>query len=262
MNMINIFREYIKYQLNAKRRHGIHSPFVYDFGDKCLKSTVSKDDLRVFKQLKLSFLKDNIPVRINDPYVPSGKSNQSLPIRRVIKMIEMDRRIGKLLFRISSYYPIKKGLELGTGIGLGTFMLSSGNKEANIITIEPNQDLFNFAKDNFPPSRKKNVEFINGSFIHYLKSQENSVPFDLVLINGNQLNINDIKKSLTLLEPLIHDETIILINGIRRNKETFEIWEELMNKSEYHLSIDLFRAGILFKRHHQEKEHFVIRLTP
>lgn len=261
MNMINIFCEYIKYQLNAKRRHGIHSPFVYNFCDKCLKSSVSEEDLHVFKHLKSVFLKDKTSVHINEAESSSGKLNQDFTIRQIIKKSGMNSRRGKLLFRMTSHYQVKNILELGTETGLRTYMLSSGNNEANIITIEACEDLFTFARSNFPSSRKDRVNFINDSFIHYLKSKENFPTFDFILINGSQWNINHIRESLSLIESLAHDETIILINGIRRSNEMFKLWKEIMNQPEYHISIDLFRAGILLKRNHQQKEHFVIRCS-
>lgn len=257
--MINILCEYIKYQLEGRRRHGIHSPFVYDFGDRCLKSFVSEKDLRVFKNLKSSFLKDQTSIQMNDDKTDSSEEVFSWSIRQISKMSGMNSKIGKLLFRLTSHYQGKNVLELGTDNGLGTYMLSSGNKEAEITTVEANQELYNFAESHFPSSRKNEVIFINDSFNHFLETHENTTSFDLVSVNINQRNIDCIEESLILLEALIHDETIILINGIRRNNELFKIWKKSINKSHYHLSIDLFRSGILLRRQHQQKEHFVIR---
>lgn len=259
MNMINILCEYIKYQLNARRRHGIHSPFVYDFGDKCLNSIVSDKDLQTFKDLRSSFLRDLTLVKINEPQTPLRKSTSTYSIREITKMAGINNKIGKLIFRMISYYPVKNALEIGTGTGQGTYMLSSGNRKAKITTIETNVDLFNFVKSHFPPSRTDKVEFINDSFTNYLNSQENSSPFDLVLINASPREMNNIKDILSHLEALIHDETIILINGIRKSNELFEIWKEIKTNSNYHLSIDLFQVGVLLQRNHQEKQHFVIR---
>jgi hypothetical protein len=41
--------EYIKYFLKSKGRHGFHSPFVYDFKDKCLKEKLNSDFLLLQK---------------------------------------------------------------------------------------------------------------------------------------------------------------------------------------------------------------------
>lgn len=259
MNMINIFREYIKYQSIAKRRHGIHSPFVYDFGDKCLNIVVPKDNLIVFRSLRTSFLKDQTPVQFNIDFNSSVPSEIISPICKYIKMNEVNEKLGKLYFRLTAHYRIHNALELGTNVGLGTYMIASGNKRTKITTVEPNQDLLTLAKSHFPSGNKENIKFIHDSFLHYLNNQKGSISYDLVVIDGNQWNKNNFEKMLELLKARIHDETIILIKNIRRSNEISEIWQECIKNPEFHLSMDFFSVGILLQRNHQQKEHFIIR---
>ena len=40
---MNLGFEYIKYQWKAKRRHGVHSPFIYDLTDKCFRKPISNE---------------------------------------------------------------------------------------------------------------------------------------------------------------------------------------------------------------------------
>jgi hypothetical protein len=60
------------------------------------------------------------------------------------------------------------------------------------------------------------------------------------------------------LESNIPNERIHFINGIRNNAVTLEKWSTLSNDFGYHVSIDLFNAGILIRRMHQQKENFVL----
>lgn len=69
-------------------------------------------------------------------------------------------------------------------------------------------------------------------------------------LNNNTDNyIEDNKK--------IHNETIVFINNIYKQKKT---WNSLIDKDKITVSIDLFYVGILFFRREQVKEHFKIRI--
>ena len=64
---------------------------------------------------------------------------------------------------------------------------------------------------------------------------------------------------LDLLAPTLHDETIVIIDDIRWSKDMLEYWKQFKEMERYHLTMDLFRMGIVMKRSHQQKEHFVIK---
>lgn len=51
------FIAYIRYRLKAKKLHGIHSPFVYEFQDKCL---LENTDLPLKDRLENYFGKENL----------------------------------------------------------------------------------------------------------------------------------------------------------------------------------------------------------
>jgi len=66
-----LFLQKIKYKLKAKNRHGIHSPFVYDFVEKILNGRWPNRELRYFlfwKQAKLTSKQSLIIERIASYY--------------------------------------------------------------------------------------------------------------------------------------------------------------------------------------------------
>ena len=65
---------------------------------------------------------------------------------------------------------------------------------------------------------------------------------------------------LELLTDRIHEQTIIILDDIRWSDSMYDAWKKIMNNPKYHLSIDLFRIGIISLRPGQEKEHFTIKL--
>lgn len=261
MLMIYLIREYIKYCLIAKNRHGVHSPFVYDFNDNCLSLPIPKFEYQVFKKLKASYLKNNTIIDVTDLGAGSKKLNQQRAISQIAKISGSSDKYGKLLFRLVAHYQPKEVLELGTSLGLGTYMMAAASENIRITTIEGCKNTFEIARRTFPSSQNIKVEFINNDFISFLEnlsSLENSPRFDLVFIDGDHKS-ESLFKQLDLLNPFIHDETIIVLDDIRWSKDMLFAWNNLVKGHEYNLSIDLFKIGILLKRKHQEKEHFVIR---
>lgn len=256
--MLTLIREYIKYCLKAKRRHGIHSPFVYDFGDKCLNLPIPEYEYGMFKSLKASLLKDKTLITVTDLGAGSKKLKQQRTVQQIAKVSGSTDKYGKLLYRLVAHYQPQHVLELGTSLGLGTFMLAAGGENVGVTTIEGCQKTYDFARRGFPSAQHHKVKFVNSSFIDYLKTKEESPIFDLVFIDGDHQS-KSLAEQLKLLERHMHDETIIVLDDIRWSKDMRQGWNKLVESDEYHLTIDLFKVGILIKRSHQQKEHFVMR---
>ncbi len=58
----------------------------------------------------------------------------------------------------------------------------------------------------------------------------------------------------------LHNNTMIVINNIHANTKNEALWQHLLGKTVFTVSIDLFHCGVLFLRKEQEKEHFTIRI--
>jgi len=256
--MIYLVREYIKYCLIAKNRHGIHSPFVYDFNDNCLSTPIPEFEYQVFKGLKKSFLKNHNKIDVRDLGAGSKKLNKQRTISQIAKVSGSNDKYGKLLYRIVAHYQPKEVLELGTSLGLGTYMMAAASEDIHITTVEGCENTFEIARRSFPSSQHIKVDFINSDFITFLKNLRNHPPFDLIFIDGDHKS-ERLLKQLELLAPYMHDETIVLLDDIRWSKDMLKAWSLLVKDADYHLTIDLFKMGVVLRRSHQQKEHFVIR---
>ncbi len=254
---MKIVFEYIKYRWNAKGRHGIHSPFVYRFVNECLTQKLSKE----FKQIRTSvFRKFKYDARqINVKDFGAG-SKKLLPQRKVSSIFRNSSSTGKyaeLLFQLSSFKCPKNILELGTSLGIGTMHLHYGCPEAAIYSIEGCPKTLEVAKENFIGDKSK-VHFIQSDFHSFFKDLINK-KYDLVFIDGHH-DGKALISYLDLLRNYIYEETIIILDDIRWSDSMYESWKEIINNPKYHLTIDLFRMGIIALRPGQEKEHFIIKL--
>lgn len=257
-----ILVDYIKYYFIAKGKHGTHSPFVYDFIDKCLSIPIKKEDLDLLKQWNKNLLSDHREIEIKDYGAGSKKLGTRRKVSQIFKVSSSGKKYGALLYRITQHYQPKNILELGTSLGTGSLFLHLGNKNASITTVE-----------GCPQTAQKAIEHLNkvvktdkiesDSYQIINEKFENAIerltkPQDLIFIDGNHQS-EAVLKLLDLLHQHIHDETIIIIDDIRWNNDMRILWETLKEDQNYHLTMDLLRMGIIMKRHHQKKEHFVIR---
>jgi len=252
---MNIFWEYICYRWRAKGRHGTHSPFVYDFVDKCLRIPIDEKTQQSFKKYYQSLRTSDAALNITDLGAGSKLLSSERKVRAVAKVSGTHDSYARLLYGIANYYQPKSTLELGTSLGLGTFMIAQGYPDGKLITVEGCPETYKFTHNQL--SDLKNVSFVNSTFTDFLAS--NSEYFDLVFIDGDHRGAR-VLQMLDALKDYTHDETLFIIDDIRWSADMLEAWKSLEKNQDYHLTMDLFRMGIIARRPHQEKEHFIIRV--
>lgn len=81
-----------------------------------------------------------------------------------------------------------------------------------------------------------------------------TVPFDIVYAN------KECKPFKSISASYVHNNTMLLIEGIYTSKEKTILWNKLKKQEEVRVTIDLYHCGIVFFRREQAKEHFKIRL--
>jgi len=84
-----------------------------------------------------------------------------------------------------------------------------------------------------------------------------NIPYDIIYANWNQTAV--------IMDPSFipknsNNSTLILLEGIYKNKEVNALWKTLIQRDDIHVSIDFFYCGALFFRNEQKKQHFKIRI--
>ncbi len=255
---MNLALEYIKYRWNSKGRHGTHSPFVYDFVDKCMQISLDENFLEEREKLFKSLKVDNRTITIEDFGVGSKKLSNDRQISQLFKISSSKGKYGDLLYQLSAFYKPKRILEFGTSLGIGTIHFSKGNSDSNIVSIEACQATRNEALANFKKLNCNNIESIHATFISFLESYSGE-KFDIVFIDGHHDGVA-LKNYLEQLNPFTHNDTLFILDDIRWSNSMFSAWKEICNSQDYHVTMDLFRMGIILKRTQQVKEHFVVAI--
>jgi predicted O-methyltransferase YrrM len=204
-----------------------------------------------------SLATDRSKFEINDLGAGSKTLRKTRSVRELFKKSSSNGIYGRLLYQLSKHYRPQWTLELGTSIGLGTVHLKGGYPEGQVITVEGCRNTLRAAERQFDFWNFSHLTSIESDFDSFLE-RKNSLRYDLVFIDGNHTSQATLRY-LKLLEPQIHDETLLVLDDIRWNEDMWSCWNQLIHDETYHVSIDLGRMGILMKKSTQTKEHFVIR---
>ena len=252
---MNILKHYLKYKFTAKGRHGIHSPFVYTLVDQCLRKKMPPSAANAFLTYISKLKANHKKIAIVDLGAGSHKLSNERKVSSIAKVSGTGIKYGKLLYKLVAFYQPKRILELGTSVGIGTHLMHLAKKDAEIHTVEGCPNTLEVAKQALTEAKVNNIHFYSSSFVEFLKSC--SLTFDFVFIDGDHRG-ESLLQQLELLQPLIHDETLIVLDDIRWSDDMYKTWEKIIHSTNYSLSIDLFRMGIIARRPKQFKEHFVV----
>lgn len=250
---MNLIAEYIKYRLKAKKRHGIHSPFVYELSDQVFRHQISYNDLTIIQMYRNQLKRDQRIIEVRDFGAGSKKMGNQRKVSSIFKTSSAGN-FGKRLYQLSNHFKPTRVLELGTSLGFGSLHLALGNPGAEIISIEGCSNTAVVAAEML--KNHKNIDIRIGQFSEIIPSL--SGQFDLIYLDGHH-NGQATLDYLAMLESHIHNESLIVLDDIRWSADMFEAWNSLVNHDKWHVTIDLFRTGIILNRDFQEKEHFFVR---
>jgi predicted O-methyltransferase YrrM len=255
---VNIVLEVIKYRWIAKGRHGTHSPFVYAFTDECQRIPMDVDVVEGLKRIEATYTASKEIIDVNDQGVGSHRLSHRRLVKDIYRVSSSKGKFGRLLFQISRYYSPKKILEFGTSLGVGTYCLAKGNPGAEVVSIDACRETQSAARHMLEGAGIENCTLINATFDHYLSTAQHE-SFDFVFIDGHH-DGEALLRYLSALKPLTHSDTIFILDDIRWSASMFEAWQKIIDDSDYHVTMDFFRMGMILRRPQQRKEHFVVKV--
>lgn len=147
---------------------------------------------------------------------------------------------------------------MGTSLGVGTQHLALGNPDCQIVSVDACSETQKIAREYAEQNKIDNVEFVTSDFLSYFQQLENKT-FDLVFVDGHH-DGKALEEYLRILDQFTHDETVFILDDIRWSDGMFATWKKLLENERFHLTMDLFRIGIVLKRTHQHKENFTIKM--
>lgn len=254
---MSMARRYINYRRQAKNRHGVHSPFVYDLIEKVFKPK-GWQNREAIKSLRKELLRDHSQISINDLGAGSRVDNgASRKVSKLVKVSATPLKEAGLLQRLVDFLGCKSILELGTNLGITTAVLASAKCKPHVVSIEGAPKLAERAVKNLE-KLNLNVQIISGSFEEKLALALGDLEkVDMAYIDGNH------RKEPTLayfneISQKIHNDSVIVVGDIHWSDEMEEAWEEIKKNALVRVTVDIFDVGLVFFRREMTPEHFTI----
>ncbi|MEM9678909.1 MAG: class I SAM-dependent methyltransferase [Bacteroidota bacterium] len=257
--MLYNIQSYIKYKLNAKNQHSVHSPFVYDLVTQCFYDKTTYTDYSRFSTYRNYLLQSDETIEVTD-LGEGGKTQrtQKRNVRDIMKIAASPKKAQNLMYRLIRHLDIASILELGTSLGNATYAMALANPSAKITTIEGCPNISRYTSQNLKNRDIKNVEFLTGDF-NSVFHELNQTTFDLIFFDGNHNEKATINYFETLLERSNND-SVFIFDDIYWSRGMTRAWNYIKAHPKVTVSIDIFFWGIVFFRKEQAKEHFKIRL--
>ena len=263
VNLVFKLTSYISFLYKSKNHHSIHSPFVYNLVTKCIYDNKPKENYDILKKYRQSLIQNKKLIHVTDFGAGSKvfKTNKR-KISSIAKTAGISKKRAELLYRITQYFKPKSILEIGSSLGLATFAMAIGNKNANVTGLEGCPETAKHSQLQLEQFDLENITILTTEFSDYLSSTEiQSSPekFDLIYFDGNHTKFATLKFFELLLTTITND-SIFIFDDIYWSSEMAQAWNIIKKYPKVTVTIDTFQWGIVFFRTEQAKEDFVIRI--
>jgi predicted O-methyltransferase YrrM len=250
---------YLGYLLTSKSKHGVHSPFVFDFTTQILnKANRDIHKYHKFEHLRYRMLRSKSVVEMED-FGAKGPRKYSIRLSKLVRNASKMAKYSRLLHVICQRFQPTYCIELGTNVGISALYQASALSEGYLFTLEGSTACVEIANYNIERAGLQNIQVVPGEFDVMLPKVLEKLPrIDFVFFDGNH-SMDATLKYFEMCKKKAHNNTIFIFDDINWSMEMQECWEIIKRDKDVQVTIDLFVMGIVFFRKEQEKEHFKIR---
>lgn len=261
-SLVNISFRYLIYLSRAKNRHGIHSPFVYDFIDKVLNDKTAYPEYKIVEEQRRKLFRNRNLIEIIDFGGSKSSRSYSTHIRRIKNIAAkagIPVKYGRLLHRIVRYFKPSTLLEMGTSLGISTMYQASAAPAGKFLAMEGCASTVEYAVKNLNAINIPEAHFIVGNFDKVLPGllQKTGI-IDYAFIDGNHTK----KATLNYFGQLMKhadNNSVYIFHDIHWSADMEQAWEEIKKHKNVTVTIDLFFMGLVFFRKELSRQHFILR---
>jgi predicted O-methyltransferase YrrM len=262
MNNWKRLYHYIRYRIEARTLHGLHSPFVFKLIETVLEDkNCTFDAFEKLNAIRKHLLSDETLLTIDDLGAGSQvlKSNQR-QVQAIAKHGITKKNYSEFYFKLINYFNHQTIIELGTSLGLNTLYLAKSSNKPNVYSIEGSKALHEYAQQLIQKNNQENVSLLQGNFDEQFPLLLNTLKrIDFLLIDGNHTYEATMRYFLQAL-PYVNENTLIVFDDIYWSEGMLKAWEEIKQHAKVSVSLDFYYCGmVFFKTGFAESLHFKIK---
>ena len=223
-------------KLRYRKGYGVHSPFVYNLITNVIEE---KTPYYAFEEI------ENERKRIL-----SFQNN----ISKITAKETQSPNYGALLFRLVNFFKCRNVIEIGSTTGIMSLYLSMASRNScSCFALEERPNIIDTVEDFAKKHHLSRLHLIQGDYESNLKELHSTLQkADLIFIN----RISDVEKVVSLCAPFMHNETVLVLNDITKNKEMKGLWKKIKKDNESRITIDLYSLGLVFLDEKFHKQHY------
>lgn len=182
-------------------------------------------------------------------------------IRDIARNSQKPARFGRLLFRLIRHFDAKIVVDLGTSLGLTTAYLAEATRttKGQVLTFEGCPETAAIARKNVDQLGLQNVTVVVGNIDQTLPQEISSLDtVDFVFFDANHRYEPTVRYFEICLKKK-HNDTVFVFDDIHWSDEMEQAWAYIRNHPSVSVTVDLFWVGLVFFRHEQPRQDFVLQ---
>jgi predicted O-methyltransferase YrrM len=260
MQSIRFAAKYLSYYLKAVDEHSLHSPLIYDIYHNVIKNKLVNPYYAAIEDERKFLLANDEEIELND--LGAGTSNKVVKSRKVSNVARKSiapAKKSRLLHRLINYCKPDIVLELGTCLGINTLYLALEESTSAVYTFEGchnTADVANKLWQKFDFTDKINLVEgnIDNTLQHFL-ADINQI--DFAFLDANH-TYKATMEYFDAINEKVHHQSIVVIDDIHWSSGMQKAWQEIKQKDNVFLSIDLFHVGIILFTPLYIKQHYIL----
>ncbi len=260
MSLLFQVKEYISYFFRAADEHAVHSPFLFQLYTEVIQPEKQYIDFDAIEKLRASLLVNDNVIQITELGAGSliNKSKER-KISDIASYSLKSPKTAQLIYKLVHRFKPDTIIELGTSLGITTLYEAKANSKAIVYSLEGCPETIKIAEQQFRMAAVDNIKVVTGDFNTTLPALVSKIPkIDFVFFDGNHRYQPTIQYFNTCLEK-VHEDSVFVFDDIYWSSEMKKAWQEICNRPEVMISIDLFHLGVVFFRKNQPKQHYCLR---
>lgn len=244
----------VQHFFKSQKRHGVHSPLVYQLMDKDLLEPLpeSVNVIQAHRKWLSGSQEKWTPVDFG-----AGSRSRTRHLGDAVRKATSDVRKGQFLCRWVMRFQPKYVLELGTHVGIGSAYLLEGCNQAQLYSVEGDPFLHDKSAD-WLKQYGQRVHLFNGAFDEQLNEILPIHRWDLVVIDGHHQG-DALLRYFEMILPHLSQDAWVIMDDIHWSPDMSEAWQRIINESESKLTLDFFQFGVYGHSKRHQKEHFILR---